>query len=231
MTQVTSTTANTARPSVNLISPSATIKSESPSQVMEGLHNLWETGLKLQPRTEEELTGDKFGLKGLEKFFAKFLDDSWPIRKITALGNEIAESTKETFYRWLPKPIATMFYRALWTMAFVCTGIRTVMKARLAPDADKMKAACKLLAQDMVSTIIGPTIVANMANWIQDKCYSLLHIPEAFADILRPILSLTACNAAIDTLDPQGIRLGEYLTGLKGAQHTDSTQSTPILRF
>ena len=156
------------------------------------------------------------------KFFEKFLNDGWGLRKFFALGNEIAESTHPLLQTVLPKPVADLLYKIFWSLALIATGSRIGANAtQSAPHINKLKAGAKMLAHDGVSAIVAPTIVANISNWIQEKIYSVMRLPKIIGNTLKAGVSLTACYFVIHALDPHAAELSSKLTNLKDDRYNE----------
>lgn len=154
------------------------------------------------------------------QFIENFLHDEWGTRKFFALGNEIAESFHESLFSWLPEPVARLFYRVFWSLAFVATGARvaTNYSEHTKPE-EKLKAGAKLLLHDGISAIVAPTIVARVTGWMQDKIYDSVKIPTSIKNFIRPVGSLFACYKAIGWLDPRAQKLSAKLTDIHDDHH------------
>ncbi len=151
---------------------------------------------------------------------AKFLHDEWPVRKISALANDAAESFKESLYHWLPSPIASLIYGGLWLISVIPTVARVIINYQEHPKAEeKLRAGTKLLIHEGISAIAAPVVVANVTNSIQNKFYSLIKIPESIKHILRPVISFIACYSAIGFLDHPSKNFSSSLTGIVNDYH------------
>jgi hypothetical protein len=156
------------------------------------------------------------------KFYEKFLNDDWSVRKVFALGNEIAESTHPLLQLILPKPVADLLYKVFWSLALIATGSRIGANAtQSAPHVNKLTAGAKMLAHDGVSAIVAPTIVARTSNWIQEKIYSVLKLPKIIGNTLKAGVSLTACYFVIHALDPHAANMSSKLTNIKDDRYNE----------
>ena len=140
------------------------------------------------------------------KTLSKFLDDHWGIRMFFALGNEIAESLEPSLEGLgVPKAANKAIYKGLWALSLFCTSNRVVMKGI---QENNLLGSLKILIQDGIAAIGGPTVVARTANAIQNKIYDSLKIPDFIKNIVRPAFTLFTCKKAVHALDPVGIWVG-----------------------
>lgn len=148
-------------------------------------------------------------IQGLNKVFK---DDS-PLRYALSLDNEIAEALDPTFDQLKAPPwIRNIVYRTLWGMAFMTTGIRSVLEG--IKDNNWISGLRKIV-QDFVSVICATTAIARTANWLQEQIYGKFGLDKTEAgklikNLLRPALTLTACKYTIDYADPVGEKAGDY---------------------
>lgn len=154
-------------------------------------------------------------------FFEKFLHDNWGTRVWFALGNEIAESSKHLLGNLLPKPISSLIYKVLWSLAIIATGSRVGTNAVKAKEGEKFKAGAKMMVHDGIAAIGVPTIVANLMNTVQHKVYDTLKFPTFIRDLLTTIGSLWSCKVVIHKLDPHAAKLGSKVTNLKEDRHKE----------
>ena len=211
----------------NDIKPSELEKKFQSSNNDIDLSDLHEASQEFEKSIEE--IGEKYGTTRKENssgidpskigFFEKFLHDDWGMRTFFALGNEIAESFKELGEHLLPKPIFKALYAAFWSLAVVATGSRVTQNYKQAPKEDAVKSGAKMLIHDGISAIGMPTIVANLMNFIQNKIYKPLPLPETFKHLVRSIVSLYTCKITIHALDPTAKKISQTITGSKEDRH------------
>lgn len=175
----------------------------------------WTSKYKLNPSLEKFL-----------RYMVKFLDDDFSPRIYCALGNEFAEATKQTLKEMkLPTFIASPIYYGGWALALGVAFLRMCLRGL---GEQTLKPFVGTLAQDMISTIIGPTLVVNAANAIQNATYKLMKIPQFLSMFVRPTLSLYAAKLAIPKLDEYlAVPLGKLTTRLA----TDEVWEKIGLRF
>lgn len=151
------------------------------------------------------------GFEKLLRFSAKFLDDDFNPRIYCALGNEFAEATKQTLKEMkLPTFIADPIYYGGWALALGVAGLRMCLRGL---GQGTLKPFISTMGQDMISTIIGPTAVVNLANYLQNTIYKSIKLPQFVSMFLRPVLSLTAAKYSIPQLDHYlGVPLGKLAT-------------------
>jgi hypothetical protein len=157
----------------------------------------------------------------------KFLDDNWGVRIYSALGNEIAESFYDLAAHILPKPVANALYGGLWSVAIGATGARVVANTSHAESKDKFKAGGKLLLHDGISAITAPTIVARTMNFIQNKLYKPLPLPETLKHLVKSIISILTCKVAIQKLDPIAMKLSGKLFNYTNDRHSEINKVEP----
>lgn len=162
----------------------------------------WKEKYKLNPTVENLL-----------QQLVKFLDDDFSPRIYCALGNEFAEATKQTLKEMkLPTFIASPIYYGGWALALGVGFLRMCLRGL---GEQTLKPFVGTLAQDMISTIIGPTLVVNAANAIQNSAYKVMKIPQFLSMFIRPSLSLYAAKIAIPKLDEHlAVPLGKLTTRL-----------------
>ena len=158
-------------------------------------------------------------------FFEKFLHDNWGIRQFFALGNEIAESCYELAEHLLPKPIAKALYGIFWSLAVVATSSRVTMNAKVAKPEDRFKAGAKMLLHDGISAIAAPTAVARTANFIQNKIYTPLPLPQTLKHLVKSVVSLFACYITIKKLDPWAMERSGEIFKHKDDRHKEINQA------
>lgn len=158
---------------------------------------------------------------GLWKFLEKFLKDDWPLRKAFALGNETAEGLRVLMFNWLPKPVASLFYGVLWSLAIIATGGRVAANAKFAPKPeDKIKAGAKMLLHDGIAAIGLPTAwIRLIADPVQEKIYKAIKLPSAFADVVRSAVNIGSCYFLIGALDKPAMEGSAKLTGYSDDHH------------
>ena len=157
----------------------------------------------------------------------KFLDDNWGVRIYSALGNEIAESFYDLAAHILPKPVANALYGGLWSVAIGATGARVIANTSHAESKDKFKAGGKLLLHDGISAITAPTIVARTMNFIQNKLYKPLPLPETLKHLVKSIISVLTCKVAIQKLDPIAMKLSGKLFNYTNDRHSEINTVKP----
>ncbi|MBT6843472.1 MAG: hypothetical protein HOA17_06705 [Candidatus Melainabacteria bacterium] len=160
------------------------------------------------------------------KFLEKFLKDEWPLRKTFALGNETAEGLRKLMFNWLPKPLASALYGALWSLAIVSTGGRVAANAKYAPKPeDKSKAGFKMLLHDGIAAIGLPTAwIRLIADPVQEKIYKAIKLPSALADVVRSAINIGSCYFLIGALDEPAKKLSAKLTGYSEDHHKEVNQ-------
>ncbi len=137
------------------------------------------------------------------------LNDKDLRRKVAALSNEVAEVFKEPLSSLgLPGTIA---YRALWGVSFAAAFSRSGLKYLMAKPGKALIEASRILGQDSIAAIAVPTAVANICNWVQNKVYRSIKMPEFLVEAVRSVVSMAACFKAIDLADPLGKQFGDFV--------------------
>ncbi len=151
---------------------------------------------------------------------ATLLHDELPLRKLSILANDVAESFKESLYNWFPSPIATLIYGGLWLASLASTAIRVLINYQHhhKPE-EKLRAGTKLLIHESISAVAAPVVVANVTNYIQNKIYNLIKIPKRIKHLIRPLVSFITCYYSIDFLDPPAKQFSSWLTGIVDDHH------------
>lgn len=194
---------------------------------LESLHEAAQNELSEIKNTQETTNTSKNTDSKKIGFLEKFLDDNWGVRIYSALGNEIAESFYDLAAHLLPKPVANALYGGLWSVAIGATGARVVANSNHAETKDKLKAGGKLLVHDGISAITAPTIVARTMNFIQNKLYKPLPIPETLKHLLKSIISIVTCKVAIQKLDPLAMKLSGKLFNYTNDRHSEINKVKP----
>lgn len=193
----------------------STKENDSQAELQQKLHSpdLETESSSTIPETDEPESKNKlWGHPIIQSLNKVFKDDS-PLRYALSLDNEIAEALDPTFDQLkAPTWIRNIVYRTLWGMAFMTTGIRSVLEGI---KDNNWISGLRKITQDFVSVICATTAIARTANWLQEKLYEQLGINKTetgkfIKNLIRPALTLTACKYTIDYADPIGEKAGDY---------------------